>query len=234
MSFCSHLRSQQWRNEADAQLPTWKSSFDDTRSLVSEAESLRNTPNSKDTCPSPSPPHLSIGRRRHPQWSPPPLRDAERQPGLGLAFQLLPQHTMMKFQILIRILKLHIKKVENAVSARLVHHRSNVQYAGRVRDIFQSDSRHERHNAEFCTQRCLLGLQQGVSSMIPARMCCSINIAETVWHAIDPTTLVQRVKKQLDKNIDRTEIWKEWRLHGADMRAKHLSRRPKIEHLSEI
>ena len=53
MSFRSHLRDQQWRNEAETQLPTWKSSFDDTWTPVSEDELPQNTPDSKQTYPSP-------------------------------------------------------------------------------------------------------------------------------------------------------------------------------------
>ena len=52
MSFRSHLRDQQWRSEAQAQLPIWKSSFDDNRTPVSD-ELPQNTPGSKQTYPSP-------------------------------------------------------------------------------------------------------------------------------------------------------------------------------------
>ena len=54
MSFCSHIRDQQWRNEAQEQLPIWKSSFDDTQTPVSEDELPQNTSGSKQTYPSPS------------------------------------------------------------------------------------------------------------------------------------------------------------------------------------
>ena len=151
----------------------------------------------------PSPPHLSIGRRRHPQWSPPPLRDVERQPGLGLAAHLLLQPTMMNLQILIQILKLQVKKVRNAASARSVHRWSNGRYAGRVHDIFQSNGQQGRHDADFCTQRCLLGLQQGglLDDACPNVMLHKKS-RDGMRHAINSTTLVQRLKKQLDKNID--------------------------------
>lgn len=52
MSFCSQVRDQQWRNEAQKELPIWKSSFDDSRTPVSEDELPQNTPGSKQT-PSP-------------------------------------------------------------------------------------------------------------------------------------------------------------------------------------
>lgn len=67
-----------------------------------------------------------------------------------------------------------------------------------------SDGRHEQHNARFCTQRCLLGLQQGglLDDACPNVVLYKQG-GDGRQHIINSTTLVQLVKQQLDDNIDR-------------------------------
>ncbi|OJJ85722.1 uncharacterized protein ASPGLDRAFT_73595 [Aspergillus glaucus CBS 516.65] len=64
--------------------------------------------------------------------------------------------------------------------------------------------RYGQHNARFCTQRCLLGLQQ---RDLLDDACPNVDLhkqgGDGRLHAIDFTTLVQHVKEQLDDNIDR-------------------------------
>ncbi|ODM19824.1 hypothetical protein SI65_04810 [Aspergillus cristatus] len=59
------------------------------------------------------------------------------------------------------------------------------------------------HNARFCTKRCLLGLQQGA---LLDDACPNVVLhkqgGDGRRHAIDSTTLVQLVKRQLDDNIN--------------------------------
>ncbi|KAE8384474.1 hypothetical protein BDV23DRAFT_36146 [Aspergillus alliaceus] len=52
---------------------------------------------------------------------------------------------------------------------------SSVQQSARHTGSREDDGDRHKHSAQFCTQRCLLGLQQGV----------------------------QRIKQQLDENLDR-------------------------------
>ncbi|ODM18148.1 hypothetical protein SI65_06019 [Aspergillus cristatus] len=205
MSFRSRLRSQQWRNEADAQLPTWKSSFDDTRSPVSEPESLRNTPNSKDIYPSPKsttseyrPPSSSsmesptVNERRAPTRSRPgcspsttTYHDEFSDPDSDI------ETSYQKGQ------KRGLSEISSSPVQRTVRRAGS-------RHISQSDGQHERHNAEFCTQRCLLGLQQGgqLDDDCPNVMLHKQG-GDDRQHAINSTTFLQGVKKQLDRNIER-------------------------------
>ncbi|OJJ79294.1 uncharacterized protein ASPGLDRAFT_52756 [Aspergillus glaucus CBS 516.65] len=205
MSFRSCLRSQQWRNEAEAQLPTWKSSFDDTQSPVSEAESLRNTLNSKDPYSSPKsttseyqPPSSSSvesptvkGRRAptqsQPGCSPSTTTYYNESSDPDLDFEASGQKGQ----------KHGLSEISSSPVQR------TVRWAG-SQHTSQSDGRHRQHDADFCTQRCLLGLQLGGQLDDD---CLNVLLhkqsEDSRLHAIDLTTLVRYVKKQLDKNIDR-------------------------------
>src|SRR5699024_3449171 len=97
-----------------------------------------------------------------------PLRDAERQPGLGLAAHLLPQHTMMDLQIQIRIFKLQVN--ENAVLARLVHlRRFNEWCARQLHRRFQTADMGSITHA-FVHSGVYMACSRVVCSMMPARM----------------------------------------------------------------
>ena len=173
------------------QLLTWKSSFDDTQSPVSETESLRNTLNSKNTYPSPKsttsgyrPPSSSsvesptVKGRRAPTWS---------RPGCSPSTTTYHDESSdQKGQ----------KRGLSEISPSPVQ--GTVRRAG-SRHISQLGGQHERHNTEFCTQRCLLGLQQGGQFDDD---CLNVMLhkqgGDSRRHAINFTTLMQRVKKQLN------------------------------------
>ena len=66
-----------------------------------------------------------------------------------------------------------------------------------------SDGRHWQHNTRFCTQRCLHGLQQdGLLDDACLNVMLHKQGGDGRRHAIDPTSLVQLVKQQLNDNID--------------------------------
>jgi hypothetical protein len=62
----------------------------------------------------------------------------------------------------------------------------------------------QRQNAKFCTQRCLLGLQNGTAL---DDSCPNVNLhqesGDGVHHPINATELVSCLKQQMDENIDR-------------------------------
>ena len=66
-----------------------------------------------------------------------------------------------------------------------------------------SGSQHGQHNACFCTQHCLLGLQQGglFNDACPNVMLHKQG-GDSGRHIINSMTLVQLVKQQLDENVD--------------------------------
>ena len=203
MSFCSRLRDQQWRNEAQPELPIWKSSFDDTRTPVSEDELPQNTSGSKKTYSSPkSTSTTSEYQLPSSSSAESPTAEGRRvptrsQPGCA------PSHTTH-----------HDNSSDSdsdvEASARQKRGFSEINSSPPVqREVRQarsrhiSDSRHGQHNARFCTQRCLLGLQRGG---LLDDACPNVDHhkqgGDSGRHIIHSTTLVQLVKQQLDENLD--------------------------------
>ena len=200
MSFRSRLRDQQWRNEAQTQLPIWKSSFDGTRSPVSDSESPQSSPNSKHTYPSPKfttseflPPSSSSAEsptaeghrapsRSRPGCSPSTATHHDDSSDPDSDFEASGQR------------KRGFSEVGSSPPVQRVVRQATSQI---------SDGRHGQHNARFCTQRCLHGLQQGglLDDACPNVMLHKQG-GDGRRHAIDSTTLVQLVKRQLDDNID--------------------------------
>ena len=198
MSFRSRPRSQQWRNEADAQLRIWKSSFgsfDGTWSPVSEFESPQCTPNSKHTYPSPKsttseflPPSSSSAESPTAEG-----RQAPTQSRPGCSPSTTTHHDDSSEPDSDFEAPGQRKRGFSEVSSSPVQ--QAVRRAG-SRHISQSDSRYGQHNARFCTQRCLLGLQQ---RDLLDDACPNVELhkqgRDSRLHAIDFTTLVQHVKE---------------------------------------
>ena len=201
MSFHSCLHDQQWQNEAQAQLPIWKSSFDGTQSPVSKSELPQSTPNSKHTYPRPqsttskfllplssSVESLTVKGHQAPTWSWPgcspstaTYHDESSDPDSD--FEASGQR------------KRGFSEVGSSPPVqRMVRQATSTQI---------SDCQHGRHNACFCTQRCLHGLQQdGLLNDACPNMMLHKQGGDSRRHAIDSTTLVQLVKQQLDDNIN--------------------------------
>ena len=199
MSFCSRLRDQQWRNE---ELPIWKSSFDDSRTPVSEDELPPNTPGSKQTYPSPKSttseyllPSSSSAESPTAEGRRVPTRS---QPGCAppnTSHHDNPSDSDSDVEASARQ-KRGFSEINSSPPVQRV-----VRQAG-SRHI--SGSQHGQHNARFCTQHCLLGLQQGglFDDACPNVMLHKQG-GDSGRHIIDSTTLVQLVKQQLDENVDR-------------------------------
>ncbi|KAB8240142.1 hypothetical protein BDV35DRAFT_398918 [Aspergillus flavus] len=203
MSFGSLFRDQEWRNNALAQLPTWTTSFDHIRAQIPEAELRQNPPGSEyspsvytssnrttsEYLPSSSPAESPTDGRRVPTRSRAhcaPLNtvarddssDSDTAPALGR--------------------KRGFSQVTSSPSS------PSVQRSAR-----QTGSRHDQsgqypqHSVQFCTQRCLLGLQQGG---ILDDHCPNIELhrrgKNSRRHLINAEDLVQRIKQQLDENLD--------------------------------
>ncbi|KAI5284929.1 hypothetical protein KEM54_000952 [Ascosphaera aggregata] len=192
MSFRSRPRNQQWRNEAQAQLPVWKSSFDGTRSPDSETESSDTTKDSQHTHPSPkSPSAESPDVERHRESTPyrhgcpsftATRHDDSSDPDSG---SQAPGQRKRGFS-----------QVDGpSLPAQRLRRQTTSQ---------TPDSQPGQHTARFCTQRCLYGLQRGglLDDACPNVMLHKEG-GDGRQHAIDSTTLVQLVKRQLDDNLDR-------------------------------
>ncbi|EYE98977.1 uncharacterized protein EURHEDRAFT_383166 [Aspergillus ruber CBS 135680] len=189
MSFRSRLRSQQWRNEADAQLPIWKSSFgslDGTWSTVSEFESPQSIPNSKHTYPSP--------KSTTSEFLPPSSSSAESPTAEGRRAPTRSRPGCSPFTAT------HHDKFSDSDS----DFQASSQRKRGFSKVGSSPPVQRVHNARFCTQQCLHGLQQGdlLDDACPNVMLHKQG-GDGRRHAIDFTTLVQLVKRQLGDNIDR-------------------------------
>ena len=160
MAFRSPIREQEWRNRVRPDLHKWKTNFDHTRSQIprSELQQISHSDSTNPEFPSPesgtsyglpssSPlPAPSEGRRVHTRsqtsCAPSEIRPRSQSPdSSGSDADQAAGH------------KRRISQVTPSPSAR---RSSRQQKTGH-----NQDDHHRRRAAQFCTQRCLLGLQTG-------------------------------------------------------------------------
>ncbi|RAQ79515.1 hypothetical protein COH21_012816 [Aspergillus flavus] len=201
MSFSARLRDQTWRNDAEPGIPVWETSFDYTRSQIPERELRQHPPGSEyspsessgrtvsEYLPSSSPIESPTKGRRIPtrsrvQCAPDtvdrgdsPDSDTDSAPGGR-------------------------KRGFSQVSSSLLS--SSVQRPARQTGSRFNESSRRHHRAQFYTQRCLLGLQQGgkLDGNCPNVMLHQQG-GNNSRHLLDAQSLVQCIKQQLDKNLDR-------------------------------
>lgn len=203
MAFRSPARGQEWRNSVRPHLRTWETSFDHTRSQFSNTELQQIVLHSDSTTidfPSPesgssyalpsSPPDSpTAGGRRVPTRSqvtcaPPDEQRRSQSPELSDSD---PNATGRKRGF---------SQVMSSPSTR--------QATGRHESKDNQDSQSRRHNAQFCTQRCLLGLQTG--GALDDR-CPNVRLhrrgQDSFRHLITSEDLMHLLKTELDENIDR-------------------------------
>ncbi|EZF35583.1 hypothetical protein H109_07358 [Trichophyton interdigitale MR816] len=207
MSFRSSIRDQAWRQFAKARVPEWKTSFDHTRSQIPDEELRQNPPGSEyassesagaptisEYMPSSSSFEEVAGasqistrsntrsraqcRPNTAQSSDPP--DVDDDPEAG------PSGRKRGFS-------------ELTTSSSSQSAQSPRQTTGSR----QSGGGPYQHNAQFCTQKCLIGLKQGDKL---DENCPNVTLHRKTGdgdhHLIDAKTLVQLINKQLDKNLD--------------------------------
>ncbi|DAA77115.1 TPA_exp: Uncharacterized protein A8136_6881 [Trichophyton benhamiae CBS 112371] len=207
MSFRSPIRDQTWRQFARARVPEWTTSFDHTRSQIPDEELRQNPPDSEYTSsesvgaptiseymPSSSSFEEVAGEsqiltrastRSRAQCRPntegssdPP--DADEDPDAG------PSGRKRGFS-------------ELTTSSSSQSAQSPRQTTGSR----QTGGSPYQHNAQFCTQKCLLGLKQGdkLDENCP-NVALHRKNGDGDHHLIDAKTLVQLINEQLDKNLD--------------------------------
>ncbi|KAJ6096609.1 hypothetical protein N7486_007355 [Penicillium sp. IBT 16267x] len=203
MAFRSPSRGQEWRNRWRPDLHTWQTSFEHARSQIPSKE-LEQIPHSDSTNPDPSPesgssyelpsssplPSPSDGRRvptrSQSNCAPWETRPRSRSPNSsGSDTNQTAGH------------KRRISQVTPSPSARRSGQR---QESGR-----DQEDNYRRRAAEFCTQRCLLGLLTGNSL---DEHCPNVNHHregqnDPSQHPISIEDLMISLKSQLDENIDR-------------------------------
>ena len=209
LAFRSPTRSQEWRESARQDLEVWTTSFDHTYSQIPKAERQQAIPHSDSTTlefPSPesgsayeplsSPPDSPtadgrrVATRSQPSCAPPAAQRRSQSPdssGSG-ANQAMGR-------------KRGFSQVTSSPSP-------SAQRAARQRETSNNEgSQSRRRDAQFCTQRCLLGLQTGG---ILDECCPNVilhrqsNNGLQHQHLTTSEGLVDSLKAQLDENIDRS------------------------------
>lgn len=204
MSCRSSYRDQAWRNNARAQLPIWHTSFDSVRSQIPTTESGQDAlsieyagseyasseQTTSEYLPSSPPVESPVAKGRrvptrsvsrcapsasHPRRQDSPDSDADDHTFAGR------------------------KRGYSQVPSSPSSHRS----ATRTAKQENKSGGIYRHVAQFCTQRCLLGLQKG-GALDPRCPNTALHRSgrDSDRHPIDARTLVKIVKEQLDRDLD--------------------------------
>jgi hypothetical protein len=189
MSLKQTPRNQIWRNNAISQLRTWEVDFEYILSQISDSEIHSSPPGSEyipssppSSTPSSSPPARTAKRRGcrpdavEPHISPDSSESEAEGPRKSGRKRNLSELTSSPPQVHTR----NTKPIEDRGSEE--DHRSAWQY---------------------CTQACLMGLQ---SKDLLDNRCPNVKLhrcdKDTDRHLIDPPTLAQLLKKQLDMDLD--------------------------------
>ena len=209
MAFSAPVRGQEWRNRWRPDLLTWETSFEHMRSQIPRKE-LQQIPHSDSTNlefpspetgssyepPSSSPlPSPSEGRRvptrSRSGCAPSEIRPRSRSPNSsGSDTNQTAGHKR-------RISRVTPSRVTPSPSARR---------PGRQQESGHDQEDHSRRRAaQFCTQRCLLGLQTGkfLDELCPNVEHHRLGQGEPTQHPISTKDLMLSLKSQLDENIDR-------------------------------
>ncbi|KAJ5742397.1 uncharacterized protein N7511_011416 [Penicillium nucicola] len=204
MAFGSPNREQEWRNRVHPSLYKWQTSFDHARSQVpgKELQQIHHSDSTNPEFPSPesgssyglpssSPlPSPSEGRqvltRSQTTCAPAEIRPRSRSPGSsGSDTNQAAGH------------KWRISQVTPSPSARR---------PGRQQTTGPNQNDHHgRRAAPFCTQQCLLGLQNGD---VLDESCPNVDHHRRgknhlVQHSISARDMILSLKNELDENIDR-------------------------------
>ncbi|KAJ5469740.1 hypothetical protein N7539_009358 [Penicillium diatomitis] len=206
MAFRSPVRGQEWRNSVRPDIPLWKTSFDHTRSRIPEDEFRQLPLNSDSTAPKfPSP---DSGSTYEPSSSPPePPESLSRQVSSKSRVSCAPSDVRHR---------LHSSQSPDTDSNPATRRKRtfsqvpsspSVQRVARQRETIDGrgpDSQSRHRGAQFCTQKCLLGLQSGglLDDCCPNVM-LHRRSKDDQQHPITSEDLVRLLKAQLDENIDR-------------------------------
>ncbi|KAJ5152424.1 hypothetical protein N7492_009704 [Penicillium capsulatum] len=204
MAFRSTARGQEWRNSTRPEIPIWKTSFDHTRSQIPKAELRQTLLHSDSTNPEyPSP---ESGSSYELPSSPPdsPTAAARRVPTRSQA-SCAPSGVPHRSQSPDSSGSDSNQATSRKRGFSQVASSPSTQRAGHQRDKGNYQGNQARYrNAQFCTQRCLLGLQSGglLDDCCPNVM-LHRRTKDDLRHPITSGDLVHLLKAQLDENIDR-------------------------------
>ncbi|KAL4767066.1 hypothetical protein BDW60DRAFT_164844 [Aspergillus nidulans var. acristatus] len=199
MSFRTFLRDQAWRNAAKDNLPTWHTSYDSDRSQIVLVD-LPRDPNVDDTSSEFASPEQSTSEYL---TSSSPITTGPRVTTRATASCAPPSHPSHHENS-------SDSEADPTASAGRKRGFSQVtsspptQRSAPRADRQENQSRQSRsHNAPYCTQRCLLGLQQG-GTLDPKCPNTELHMlgGRADRHPIGAVDLVKRLKMQLDQDLD--------------------------------
>lgn len=203
MSFRTPLRDQAWRNAAQAQLPVWHTSFDSERSLIPASE-LQQIPSVDYTSSEYTSPERTTSEYL-PSSSPagsPVTKDRRVTTRFASGCAPSPDQRLREDS--------SDSDVDPTASARRKRGFSQITSSPPTqRSASQTDYRGNQggqsrtHIAQYCTQKCLLGLQQG--GVLDLR-CPNVKLhslgSHSNMHPITAEDLVKAIKTQLDEDLD--------------------------------
>lgn len=200
MSYRTPIRDQAWRNAAQAQLPIWHTSFDSERSQIPAAElpsvdyasseyaSPEQTTSEYLPSSSPAGPPVTTGRR---------VTTRSASGCAPLSDQLRREDSSDS-------------EVDPAASAGQKRRFSLIKssppaqrFTSRIDSRGNQSGPSRTHVAQYCTQKCLLGLQQG-GTLDPDCPNAELHILSGTGdrHTISAEDLVKNLKAQLDQDLD--------------------------------
>ncbi|KAJ5335850.1 uncharacterized protein N7506_005786 [Penicillium brevicompactum] len=203
MAFRSPVRDQEWRNTAQSRLPLWTTSFDYARSQIPKEVLQQIAPHSDST----NSEYVSPEPSSDYQPSSPPLES----PTAGRRVPTRSQASCAPSDVRHRTQSPESSGSDsNQATGRKrgfsqVTSSPSAQRAARQRETGKDQGSHsKRHNTQFCTQRCLLGLQTGG---FLDDCCPNVKLhrrgQDFIKHPINSEDLMRLLKAQLDENIDR-------------------------------
>lgn len=203
MSFRSRQRDQEWRNLYCSNLHIWETNFDHTHTNA-PAEKLQQNPPSDSTdylSPESDPTSSEYQRSSSPLESPtaPASRVSTRSQDNCKPLDRRdrtgsPDSSGSESDPAAPSRKRGFSQVELSPSQR----------SSRRNDSDRQNDLSQRRSAQFCTQRCLLGLQTGGPL---DESCPNVNLhrqgGNGIQHPINAVDLVPLLKQQMDEDIDR-------------------------------
>ncbi|CBF79035.1 protein breB [Aspergillus nidulans FGSC A4] len=203
MSFRSSCRNQAWRNDARGQLPTWHTSFDSERSQISAA-GLPQYPSVEHTSSDHTSPEQTTSEylpSSSPAGSPVTKGRQVTTQAASRCASSSDQHYLEDSSD---------SEVEPAASdgrkrtfSQVTSSSPTQQSRPRTDPQVNQSGQSRQHVAQYCTQKCLLGLLQG-STLDPD---CPNMELHTLGrsdnrHLISAEDLVEKLKAQLDQDLD--------------------------------
>lgn len=203
MAFHSPVRDQEWRNTVQSRLHLWTTSFDHARSQIPKEVLQQISPHSDST----NSEYVSPESSSDYQPSSPPLESptAGRRVPTRSQARCAPSDIRHRTQSPDSSGSDSNQAMGRKRGFSQVTSSPSAQRADRQSEAAKDQGSHSKHHdAQFCTQRCLSGLQTG---SILDECCPNVKLhrrgQDVMKHSITSEDLVGLLKAQLDENIDR-------------------------------